>query len=85
MSAPPVKAGFLLVEIMLFALASLVHGGWIIKGYGNTRAAIVEALVAAMLGIGFIITLSRPALARRTLLITQLIAVLGLLGALFVM
>lgn len=73
------RTGFLLVETTLFALASLTHGGWLLHGYEHARAATAEAVIAAVLGLGFIVSLARPEFARRTAMGVQLFAVLGVL------
>lgn len=79
MASPGAAIGFLLFEMILFALASLTHGGRLLRGHENTPAAVVEALIAMMLCLGLVISLARPALARRTVLILQGMVVAGLL------
>jgi hypothetical protein len=79
MASMPGTIGFLIFEVTLFALASLAHGGRLMDGYEHSRAAIAEAVVASVLGLGFIISLARPDLARRTAMAVQLFAILGVL------
>jgi hypothetical protein len=80
MATPGPAIGILLVEVILFSLASLTHAGVLIRGHENARVAIAEAIIAVMLGIGFIIALARPAAARRAVLIVQGFAIAGALG-----
>ena len=72
----------MLVEVMLFALASLAHGGWLVRGFAHPRASIAEAVIAMVLVVGFIVALAKPPLARRALLVAQSIAVAGVLAGL---
>ena len=75
-------AGFLLFETMLFALASLAHGGILLHGYEHTRAAIAEAVIATVLGLGFMFSVARPGSARRITLGVQAFAIVGVLAGL---
>lgn len=72
-------AGFLVFEVILFALASLTHGGRLIHGYEHMRAAMAEAVIAAVLCIGFITSLAWPQVARRTAMGVQIFAIVGVL------
>ena len=79
MSRMLAAVGFLLFEVLLFALASLTHGGVILHGYEHARAAIAEAIIATVLGLGFVISLAKPRFARRTTMGVQLFAIVGVL------
>jgi hypothetical protein len=76
-STPGLSLAILLFEVILFALASLMHGGRLISGYEHMRAAIAEAVIAAVLAIGLLVSLARPASARRTSMFVQAFALLG--------
>lgn len=82
MAGPGAVIGYLIFEVILFALASLTHGGRLISGYEHHRAAIAEAVIAAVLGVGLLVSLSRPAWARRTAMLVQGFAILGVLVSL---
>lgn len=71
--------GFLAVEAAAFAVASLIHGGHVIPGYGHESAHIAEAVLAAILFGGLAITAGAPEYSRRVSLITQGAALLGTL------
>ena len=82
MTRVPVTSGILLLEVTLFALASLTHGGLLLHGFEHARAAAAEAVIATVLGLGFVACLARPPLARRLALAVQLFAILGVLTGL---
>ena len=69
----------LAAEIALFALASLVHRGVLVSGYEHTRAAIAEAVIAAVLAAGLLLSLMRPWSIRAYALLVQGFALLGTL------
>jgi hypothetical protein len=79
MASPRSALGFVLFEAILFALASLTHGGKLFHGYEHTRAAIAEAVIAAVLALGFLIALASPAMASRTAMLVQAFGALGVL------
>lgn len=79
MSSGARTTGFLLAETILFALASLAHAGRLLHGFEHARAAIAEAVIATVLGLGFLIALVRPVFARRTAIGVQVFALLGVL------
>ena len=81
-STPGLGLGILLFEVILFALASLTHGGELFSGYEHTRAAIAEAVIAAVLALGLLVSLARPADARRTIMFVQVFALLGVCAGL---
>ena len=76
-STPGLSLGILLFEVILFALASLAHGGHLVTGYEHVRAAIAEAVIAAVLVLGLLVGLARPTSARRAILCVQLFAMMG--------
>lgn len=75
--------GFLAVEAVAFALASLIHGGHVITGYEHRNAHIAEAVIAVVLFGGLAVTVATPAHARRAGLLSQGFALLGTLVGLF--
>jgi hypothetical protein len=75
---------YLMVEVLLFAFAALAHGGIIMPGHENTRAAAMETLVAVVLGAGVITSFVSPAQTRVVALITQGLALAGVIAG-FVM
>lgn len=80
MRAASAKAyGLLLFEIVLFSLASLAHGGWLVGGFEHIRAGIAEAVVSMVLAIGFFLALARPQRARRFILLVQMFAIVAVL------
>jgi hypothetical protein len=68
---------FLAVEVAIFALASLVHRGVLVSGYEHGKAAIAEAVIAAVLAAGLLLSLMRPWSARAYALVVQWFALLG--------
>ena len=70
---------FLAVEAVAFALASLVHGGYVISGYAHRNARIAETILAAVLTAGFVVTVVAPSYVRRVGVLTQGFALLGTL------
>jgi hypothetical protein len=68
---------FLVAEIVLFVLASLLHRGILAHGFGHARAAIAEAIIAVVLAIGLGISVYSPREARTAALWTQGFALLG--------
>lgn len=79
MAAARTMTGFLVFEVILFAVASLTHAGLLLQGYGHTRAAAAEAVIAAVLMLGLVVALASPAFARRAGLFVQGFAVAGVL------
>ncbi len=75
-------AWLLIGEVVVFALASLAHGGWLVPGYGHRRAAIAEAVIAGVLAVGLVGFLALPRFARRTALAVQIFALVGVLAGL---
>jgi hypothetical protein len=62
---------FLLVELVAFAVAALVHGGLLLEGYAHQEAYFAEAAIATALLIGLIVTFVRPASARQAAVAAQ--------------
>jgi hypothetical protein len=75
--------GFLAVEAVAFAVASLIHGGHVIPGYAHRNAHIAETILAIVLFAGLAVTVAAPDHARRAGLLSQGIALLGTLVGLF--
>jgi hypothetical protein len=73
----------LAVEALAFALASLVHRGWIMAGDAHEAAATAETVIAAVLLTGLVLSMIRPARARMAGLAVQAFALLGTLVGLF--
>jgi divalent metal cation (Fe/Co/Zn/Cd) transporter len=70
---------FLLAEAATFIVASLVHTGVVISGYGHRRAHVAESVIATVLLLGAAFTWIRPAWAREVGLLAQGFALLGTL------
>ena len=68
---------FLVAEIVLFSLASLIHRGILVRGFEHARAAIAEAIIALVLAIGLAITVYSPNEGRPAAVWTQAFALLG--------
>jgi len=68
---------FLAVEVVLFALASLLHRGIIAQGFEHARAAVAEGIIAVVLAIGLAINVYSPSEARAAALWTQSFALVG--------
>lgn len=68
---------FLAAEILLFALASLLHRGILARGFPHAKAAIAESVIALVLSIGFAFTVYSPTEARTAALWTQGFALVG--------
>ena len=68
---------FLIAEIALFALASLLHRGILASGFEHARAAVAEGIIALVLAIGFAVSVYSPREARVAALWTQGFALLG--------
>jgi hypothetical protein len=68
---------FLAVEVVLFALASLLHRGIIARGFEHARAAVAEGIIALVLAIGLAINVYSPSEARAAALWTQGFALVG--------
>jgi len=73
----------LAVEILLFTGAALVHAGVLVGGYEHAQARTAEGVISAVLALGLVICLLRPAAARTTALAAQGFALLGTLVGVF--
>lgn len=73
---------FLAVEVVLFALASLLHRGIIARGFEHARAAVAEGIIALVLAIGLAINVYSPSEARAAALWTQGFALVGVCAGL---
>jgi len=69
--------GLLAVQVALFGLASLAHRGILVSGYEHERAAVAETVIAAVLVVGLVICLIKPAATRAVALAVQALALLG--------
>jgi hypothetical protein len=74
---------FLLVEAASFIIASLIHSGRLIPGYGHPQARIAEGVIATMLLAALVWTWLRPVSLRRAALAAQGFALLGTLVGVF--
>ena len=68
---------FLAAEVVLFALASLLHRGIVARGFQHARAAVAEGIIAVVLAIGLAICVYSPSEARVAALSTQGFALVG--------
>ena len=68
---------FLLLEVIIFACASLLHRGLMLRGFEHLKAAIAESVIGLVLAVGFAIGVYRPLHARAAALTTQSLALLG--------
>jgi hypothetical protein len=72
----------LIVAAAAFGLASAIHAGLLIAGWEHPAAAMAEGVIAAVLALGVLGTLVRPAAARGIALAALGFALLGtLVGA----
>lgn len=70
---------FLGAGAIIFALASAVHGGWLLDGYQHSQARIAEGVIAIVLLAGLVVSLINPPWTRRAGLLAQGFALLGTL------
>ena len=70
---------FLSIEAVAFAVAALVHGGFLADGYQHREATIAEGVIAGVLTIGLILGSLRPSSSRGAGLAAQAVALLGTL------
>jgi hypothetical protein len=75
---------FLLIEAVSFAAASLFHFGVLVTGYEHPGARIPEAVIAAVLFAGLLVSLIRAGWTRWAALVAQGFALLGTMVGLFV-
>ena len=69
--------GFLVFELVLFALASLLHRGILASGFEHSKAAVAESIIALVLAIGLAVSVYSPNEARPAAQWTQGFALLG--------
>ncbi len=74
---------FIILEILVFAGASLFHFGMFQKGYEHPKARIAELVIAIILLTGLISGLIFPDQLRIIALIVQAIALFGTLIGIF--
>jgi hypothetical protein len=72
-----------MIEAVAFAVASIIHGGYVIPGHAHRNAHIAEAVLTVALFGGVVITVAAPDQARRIGLMAQGLALLGTLIGLF--
>jgi heme A synthase len=78
----PAPKTFLSVETALFAAASLIHSGIVLRGFEHARAATAEGTIAAVLALGLMACVGLRNRARMIALLVQGFALLGtLVGA----
>lgn len=74
---------FLLLQAAGFAIASLIHSGFLIPGYEHSAARIAEGVIAVVLIIGLLLTYLKQDWTRIIGLVVQGFALLGTLVGLF--
>jgi hypothetical protein len=77
-------AWFLVSEVVLFSVASLIHSGIMVPGFAHPLAKLAEAVCAAVLFAGLVYGLARPASARRAALLVDVLVLLAVLAALII-
>ncbi|MGL4962198.1 MAG: hypothetical protein ACRC67_13275 [Inquilinus sp.] len=80
--APGLVRVVLAAEALAFALASLVHRGWLLPGYAHGAAATAETVIAAALLAGLVLSWILPSRIRAMGLAAQASALLGTLAGL---
>ncbi len=70
---------YLMVEVLLFTFAALVHGGIVMPGHEHATAAMAETIIAIILAAGLIMSFVSPAQTRIVALITQGLALAGVI------
>ena len=68
---------FLVLDVVVFGLAALLHAGVLTTGYEHREARIAESVIALVLFVGLLITVAAPRLTRRAALWAQGFALLG--------
>lgn len=74
---------FLRFEVLIFAIASLVHAGYMLDGYAHFEAHVAETVIALVLVAALIVTWLRPTWTRAAGIAGQGFALLGTLVGLF--
>jgi hypothetical protein len=75
---------FLLVEVVAFAAAVLVHFGLLVDGYEYRQARVAESVITLGLLVGLVLSWLRPTWTREAGLVAQGFALLGTLVGLLV-
>lgn len=83
MKLPATLITILAVEILLFAGAALIHAGVLAGGHEHSQARTAEGVIAAVLALGLVLCLLRPAATRMIALVVQGFALLGTLVGVF--
>lgn len=83
MKPPATLLTVLAIEILLFAGAALVHAGVLVSGHEHSQARTAEGVIGAVLALGLVLCLLRPAAMRTTALAVQGFALLGTLVGVF--
>jgi hypothetical protein len=68
---------YLLLEVMLFAAASLLHRGLLVRGFEHFQAAVAESVIGLALSVGLAVAVYRPGAARTAALWAQGVALSG--------
>jgi hypothetical protein len=74
---PPTVRTVLIVQVALFAAASLLHQGFLLPGYEDSAAATAEGIIAIALFAGLVIAWLDPVRARVWPIVAQLFALAG--------
>ncbi|HET6360633.1 MAG TPA: hypothetical protein VFH11_01090 [Gemmatimonadota bacterium] len=62
---------FMLFEAATFALAALIHAGYLVEGYAHHEAHLAEAIIATVLLIAILVATLRPSTTRAAGLVGQ--------------
>jgi membrane-associated HD superfamily phosphohydrolase len=74
---------FLGIEALAFWMASLVHAGFLLRGYQHRQAMIAEGVIGAGLALGLLLILVHPRSTRSIGSVVQAFALLGTLVGIF--
>ena len=75
--------GFLLAQIAVFLVLVAIHSGLLIGGYRHPAAGTTEAVIAAVLVFGLLLTWTPPPWSKRAATAAQAFGTLGVLVGLF--
>ena len=75
----------ILVQVLVFGAASLLHRGLLAPGFADAAAATAEGIIALVLAAGLALGLLLPRRARVLALATQAFALLGTAVGVFVL
>jgi hypothetical protein len=76
---------FLLVEAIAFAAAALVHAGLVTDGHQHRQAMIAESVIAVILMLGLLASITSPPRSREAGLLAQGFALAGTCVGIFTM